>query len=76
MEELKRIFEEVCNNNKPYYNTFTCNNEKFIIIYKYPYTNFEMKILSSRHSNHIETLYNSLGAFDCFDILCETLASN
>jgi len=76
MEELKKIFEKVVINNESYYNTFECDNGKFIIILKYPYTNFEMKVLSSRNSNHVEEFYNSLGSFDCFDMLRETLAAN
>ena len=35
-----------------------------------------MKILSSRLSNHIEECYNSLGPFDCFDLLREYIESN
>ena len=70
------IFNKCQRDNLPYYSTYECENEKFIIILKYAYTNFEMKILSSRLSNHIEECYNSLGPFDCFDLLREYIESN
>ena len=76
MENLKELFEIVSNTNQAYYNTWTCDNGKFIIISKYQYTNFEMKVLPSRNSNYIEKFYNSLGSFDCFNLLSEILESN
>lgn len=76
INDYLEIFNKCERDNLPYYSTYECENGKFIIILKYAYTKFEIKILSSRHSNHIEEYYNSLGPFDCFDILREIIELN
>ncbi len=76
INDYLEIFNKCERDNLPYYSTYECENGKFIIILKYAYTKFEIKILFSRHSNHIEEYYNSLGSFDCFDILREIIGLN
>ena len=45
-----------------------------LLISKYPYTKFEITVISNYNPNHIKDVYRNLGAFDTFDLVRELLS--
>ena len=69
LENLQEVYE----NRNSYYKKIDGKTISILIL-KYPYTNFELTIVSKKNPNHIEKFYNSLGPFDAFDIVRELLS--
>ena len=69
LERLQEVFES----KNSYYNKIDGNNISLLIL-KYPYTNFEITVLSKSNSNHIKDFYGSLGPFDTFNMINELLS--
>lgn len=70
-------FEKYTKNNDSFCHTYFKDNDSsktMIIVSKYPYTNFEMKVLDNRWSNHIKFACNSLSPFDCWNLINEFLS--
>ena len=69
---LLNIFEKCKNNNEGYYNKFISKSGKRILILKYPYTNFQIKLVAKDRDVILE-FYQSLGSFDCFNLIEELI---
>ena len=65
--------QEIYESRNSYYNQIDGNTISLIIL-KYPYTNFQITVVSKSNANHIKEFYESLGPFDTFD-LCRELLS-
>ena len=68
-ETLKEIFE---NHNSFFYKEEGKNIN--LLIFKYPYTDFEIIVVSKKNPNHIDEIYRNLSPFDTFDIIRELLS--
>ena len=69
LERLQEVFES----KNSYYNKIDGNTISLLIL-KYPYTNFEITVVSKSHSNYIKDFYGSLGPFDTFNMINELLS--
>jgi len=70
LKKLQKIFD---NGYYSYYNKIDGNTISVIIL-KYPYTDFQITVVSKENPNHIKEIYGSLGPFDAFDIIRELLS--
>jgi len=69
LERLQEVFESK--------NSFFLKEEGkhiSLLISKYPYTNFEITVISNYNPNHIKDVYRNLGAYDTFDLIRELLS--
>jgi len=69
LERLHEVFESK--------NSFFWKEEGkhiFLLISKYPHTNFQITVVSKLNENHIKEFYGSLGPFDAFDLIRELLS--
>ena len=69
LERLQEVFES----RNSFYTKIDGNTISLLIL-KYPYSNFELTIVSKKNPNHVEKFYGSLGPFDAFDIIRELLS--
>ena len=69
LEKLQDVF----NSKNSYYNKIDGNVISLLIL-KYPYTNFQITVVSKSNSNYIKDFYGSLGPFDTFNIINELLS--
>ena len=69
LERLQEVFES----KNSYYNKIDGNTISLLIL-KYPYTNFEITVVSKSNSNYIKDFYGSLGPFDTFNMINELLS--
>ena len=67
--ELQEIYES----RNSYYNKIDGKTISILIL-KYPYSNFELTIVSKKNPNHVENFYGSLSPFDTFDLVREFLS--
>lgn len=72
MITLERL-QEVFDSKNSYYNKID-GNYISLLIFKYPYTNFEITVVSKKNSNHINEIYRNLSPFDTFDMIRELLS--
>ena len=69
LEKLQEVFE----NRNSYYNKIDGNTISLLIL-KYPYSNFQITVVSKKNVNHVEKFYGSLSPFDTFDLVRELLS--
>lgn len=69
LERLQEVFES----KNSYYKKIDGNTISLLIL-KYPYTNFEITVVSKSNSNYIKDFYGSLGPFDTFNMINELLS--
>ena len=69
LEKLQEVFKS----RNSYYNKIDGNTISLLII-KYPYTNFQITVVSKSNSNYIKDFYGSLGPFDTFNMINELLS--
>ena len=69
LERLQEVFES----KNSYYNKIDGNTIS-LLIFKYPYTNFEITVVSKSNPNYIKDFYGSLGPFDTFNMINELLS--
>ena len=69
LERLQEVFES----KNSYYNKIDGNTISLLIL-KYPYTNFEITVVSKSNSNYIKDFNGSLGPFDTFNMINELLS--
>ena len=72
MITLERL-QEVFDSKNSFYTKIDGNNISLLIL-KYPYSNFELTIVSKKNPNHVEKFYGSLSPFDTFDLVRELLS--
>lgn len=72
MITLERL-QEVYESKNSYYNKIDGNTISLLIL-KYPYTNFQITVVSKSNTNYIKEFYGSLGPFDTFDLIRELLS--
>jgi hypothetical protein len=65
--------QEVFESKNSYYKKIDGNTISLLIL-KYPYTNFEITVVSKSNSNYIKDFYGSLGPFDTFNMINELLS--
>ena len=66
-------FQEVFKSRNSYYNKIDGNTISLLIL-KYPYTNFQITVVSKSNVNHVKDFYGSLGPFDTFNMINELLS--
>ena len=69
LEKLQEVFE----NRNSYYNKIDGKTISILIL-KYPYSNFELTIVSKKNPNHVEKVYESLSPIDTCDLVRELLS--
>jgi hypothetical protein len=69
LERLQKAYE-----SKNSFYTKIDGNTISILVLKYPYTNFQITIVSKSNSNHVKDFYGSLGPFDTFNLINELLS--
>jgi len=69
LERLHEVFES----KNSFYTKIDGNNISLLIL-KYPYTNFQITVVSKLNTNHIKDVYRDLGPFDTFDLIRELLS--
>lgn len=69
LERLQEVFES----KNSFYTKIDGNNVSLLIL-KYPYTNFQITVVSKLNTNYIKEFYGSLGPFDTFDLIRELLS--
>ena len=69
LERLQEVYE-----SKNSYYTKIDGNTISLLILKYPYTNFQITVVSKSNTNHIKEFYGSLSPFDTFDLIKELLS--
>ena len=69
LEKLQEVFES----KNSYYNKIDGNFISLLIL-KYPYTNFQITVVSKSNSNYIKDFYGSLSPFDTFNMINELLS--
>lgn len=69
LEKLQEVFE-----SKNSFYTKIDGNKVSLLILKYPYTNFQITVVSKSNSNYIKDFYGSLSPFDTFNMICELLS--
>jgi hypothetical protein len=69
LEKLQEVYE-----SKNSYYTKIDGNTISLLILKYPYTNFQITVVSKSNTNHIKDFYGSLGPFDTFNMINELLS--
>ena len=69
LERLQKAYES----ENSFY-TKIDGNTISILVLKYPYTNFQITIVSKSNSNHVKDFYGSLGPFDTFNLINELLS--
>ena len=69
LERLQKVYE-----GKNSYYTKIDGNTISLLILKYPYTNFQITVVSKSNTNHIKDFYGSLNPFDTFDLIKELLS--
>ena len=69
LERLHEVFES----KNSFYAKIDGNNISLLIL-KYPYTDFEITVISNYNPNHIKDVYRDLGPFDTFDLIRELLS--
>lgn len=72
VKNLLNTFEDCKKNNEGYYNKFISKSGKRILVLKYPYTNFQIKVVDKNRDLVLE-FYSSLGPFDCFNMVEELM---
>ena len=72
MITLERL-EEIVKSKNSFYTKIDGNNVSLLIL-KYPYTNFEITVVTKSNPNHIKDFYGSLNPFDTFDMIRELLS--
>jgi len=69
LERLQEVFE-----SKNSFYTKINGNKVSLLILKYPYTNFQITVVSKSNSNYIKDFYGSLSPFDTFNMIHELLS--
>jgi hypothetical protein len=69
LEKLQEVFE-----SKNSFYTKIDGNTISLLILKYPYTNFQITVVSKSNANHVKDFYGSLDPFDTFDLIRELLS--
>ncbi len=70
LERLQEIFES----ENSFYTKIDGNTISLLIL-KYPYTNFQITVVSKSNSNYVKDFYGSLGPFDAFNMINELLST-
>ena len=70
LETLTKCIE----NNSGYFNKFITNSGRKILVIKYPYTNFELKLIE-KDRDLVLDCYPTLGPFDCFNMIEELMVN-
>jgi len=69
LEKLQEVFES----KNSFYSKIDGNKVSLLIL-KYPYTNFQITVVSKSNSNYIKDFYGSLNPFDTFNMIRELLS--